>query len=247
MSIFRKRCVFQYIYEDFIFILKTTLSSRRNLTTDEQSKIWQHICLNYSCVKLHSYKQHREDISTIRKRAATKWIFDSFDLYLKELTTEQLKFLVATVWWVWWWSKELTFFLKTVRPCCNLAHSIDRIERIDRTGRSDLLKRLAKTWKTHHPVYQSHKWTKLTSVGWRVSDIAGPKPSYFLSTFGRIETATESCGMQQPNFRQTTEVGLIKVVWRNRYMYRVKILLDIKCTKFFDRQTRKTVVLSVLY
>jgi hypothetical protein len=182
MSIFRKRCVFQYIYEDFIFILKTTLSSRRNLTTDEQSKIWQHICLNYSCVKLHSYKQHREDISTIRKRAATKWIFDSFDLYLKELTTEQLKFLVATVWWVWRWS-----------------------------------------------------------------NIAGPKPSYFLSTFGRIETATESCGMQQPNFRQATEVGLIKVVWRNRYMYRVKILLDIKCTKFFDRQTRKTVVLSVLY
>lgn len=39
MSIFRKRCVFQYIYEDFISILKTTLSSRRNLTTDEQSKI----------------------------------------------------------------------------------------------------------------------------------------------------------------------------------------------------------------
>lgn len=46
----------------------------------------------------------------------------------------------------------------------------------------------------------------------RVSDIAGPKPAYFLSTFGRIETATESCGMQQPNFRQTPEVGLIKVV-----------------------------------
>lgn len=34
-----KRYAFQYIYEDFIFNQKKTLSSRRNLTADKQSKI----------------------------------------------------------------------------------------------------------------------------------------------------------------------------------------------------------------